>query len=331
MVLLSRFIIYISAFFLSLSPGIRFREGVVGQPTSFFPHQSTTQTDRTISNLIYRGLFKYDIYGTLVPDLAESWEISEDGLVYTITLKDNQYWIDGSKIISDDLIYTAFKTSSLSAVATDKVDDKTVRYTLPNKFSPFLSLLTDGVMKSQAEEKENSLRPISSGKFKVISVKHSGPIVSEITLYNTNFEQDIRKLTFKFYANEEELVTGAKLGEIDGFTLHGSANLENFTDHRFPLQGVYYGLFFNLRNDKFKDLEFRKKLRASLPVGEIISEHGIPVEGSISKSIYTKESIKTDHFDPSLPEEVISQTLTIKIPDLERHEQVAQKIADICE
>ncbi|MFA6946670.1 MAG: ABC transporter substrate-binding protein, partial [Pedobacter sp.] len=125
----------------SVAPANKYVEGVVGQPASFLPSQAQTQNDKTISSLIYRGLFKYDIYGALVPDLAETWDISEDGLVYTIKIKDNQKWTDGRKINADDLIYTAFKIADLQGVATDRVDDLTVRYTLPNKFSPFLSLM----------------------------------------------------------------------------------------------------------------------------------------------------------------------------------------------
>src|SRR3990167_9279679 len=106
MALLNKLITYITSVILLLSPGNTFIEGVVGQPRSFFPSQLEIQTDKTISQLIYRGLFKYDIYGELIPDLAEGWEVSEDGLVYTVTLKGNQHWIDGTEVTSNDLIYT---------------------------------------------------------------------------------------------------------------------------------------------------------------------------------------------------------------------------------
>ena len=122
---------------LAVIPTDRYVEGVVGQPATFFPHQAKTSTDRTISGLIYRGLFKYDIYGSIIPDLAQTWMVSPDGLVYTIKIKDNQYWSNGKKINADDLIYTAFKSPDLSGVATDKVDDLTVRYTLPIDMHPF--------------------------------------------------------------------------------------------------------------------------------------------------------------------------------------------------
>src|SRR3989344_6319274 len=165
--ILEKIIYEIAAFILAISPSTNYVEGVIGQPRSFLPHQTQTQTDKTISHLIYRGLFKYDIYGALVPDLAESWTVSNGGLVYTIKLKANQKWLDGSKVTSDDLIYTAFKNQKLSDVAPDKVDDRTVRFTLPNKFSPFLSLLTTGVMQANAEEKNRPLLPVSSGQFRV--------------------------------------------------------------------------------------------------------------------------------------------------------------------
>ena len=125
-------------------------------------------------SLVYRCLFKYDIYGGTVPDLAETWQVSDDGLVYTIKLKDNQLWTNGKKINSDDLIYTSFKVTDLSGVATDKVDDMTVRYTLPNKYSPFLSLLTVGIMPQDSEENNDPLHPITSGDFRVAGNERSG-------------------------------------------------------------------------------------------------------------------------------------------------------------
>lgn len=308
-----------------------FTEGVVGQPESFLPHQAVNQRDKTISNLIYRGLFKYDIYGSLEPDLAEKWEVSEDGLVYTITLKDNQLWSDGSKITSDDIIYTAFKTPVLLEVATDKVDDKTVRFTLPNKFAPFRSLLTTGIMKSNTEEEQNKLKPVSNGQFKVVSVTKSGPLVKEVTLYNRKDHANIKKFSFRYYANEEELVIAAKLGEINAFLADEDYSLSNFKNYKFPIQNVYYSLIFNLRSDKLSDIEFRTKLRSSLPVLELITKDGIPVEGPISKSEYTKESIKSTYYKENMAEEVINRKFTIKVPDIKKHKRLVKQIENIWE
>ena len=81
MYFLQKLVISIISFFIAILPTTKYTEGVVGQPSSFLPSQAITQTDKTISALIYRGLFKYDIYGVLQPDLADTWQISEDGLL----------------------------------------------------------------------------------------------------------------------------------------------------------------------------------------------------------------------------------------------------------
>src|SRR3990167_5548418 len=96
--LFNQILIFLYSFILAILPTSTYVEGVVGQPKSFLPHQAVTQADRTISNLIFRGLFKYDIYGSLIPDLADTWTVSDNGTVYTITLKDKQYWSDSQKI-----------------------------------------------------------------------------------------------------------------------------------------------------------------------------------------------------------------------------------------
>jgi peptide/nickel transport system substrate-binding protein len=329
--LITKLVTIIFSALLTIIPSSKLTEGVVGQPRSFLPSKVETQTDKTISSLIFRGLFKYDIYGGLVPDLADTWEVSEDGLVYTIKMKEGQKWTDGSEITSDDLIYTSFKVGVLSDVATDKVDAHTVRFTLPNKFSPFLSLLTTGLMKSNAEEEQNGLMPTTSGQFRVIDIKRSGPLVKEIVLYNKDSTQDIRKLSFRYYANDEELVIGAKLGEFDSFVSQSEHVLEGFENYKFPIQGVYYGLFFNMRDEKFSDLEFRKKLRSALPVEEMTNPLGIPVQGVVSKSIYTKDSINTDHFNLELSEEVINQEIVITVPDITTHVELAKRITTVWE
>lgn len=320
---------YLISFLLSILPSVSYTEGIVGQPASFFPNQSATQNDKTISNLIYRGLFKYDIYGMLAPDLADSWAISDDGIVYTVKLKERQRWSDGSLITSDDLIYTAFKTPALRDVATDKIDEKTVRYTLPNKFSPFLSLLSEGVMKSNAEESSNRLFPITSGKFKVVRVKDSGPIVKEVVLYNTSSADNIRKLIFRYYSNDEELSLAARLGEIDGFLSQNYHELPGFENYKFPQQGVYYALFFNLRKDSVNDLDLRSSLLKTLPLDKLISAYGVGVQGAISRSPFTDNELKFDKYDEKFIASYPNKGLALTVPDVKTHTDLAKKITEV--
>ncbi len=322
---------YIASFMISIWPMETHIEGIVGQPQSFLPSKAQTQNDKTISQLIYRGLFKYDIYGVLKPDLADSYKVSEDGLTYTIKLKEGQKWSNGVEITSDDLIYTAFKVPDLAGVATDKVDRYTVRYTLPNRFSPFLSMLTVGIMPDEAEEKQNPLRPLSNGKFRVVSVEKDGPAIKKVVLYNNHTEDEIRKLVFRYYSNEDELITAAKLAEIDAFMHSETLELDRFENHEFPLQGVYYGLFFNLRREKLQDLEFRQKLTEVLPVKKITSSLGIPVEGAISRSTYTDKGVDFYPYNEDFIPEYVDKTISFIVPDIKKHKALASQIEDYWE
>ena len=66
-------------------------------------------TGGTLSTLVLsnlgEGLVRYDNEGTLVPGAALSWDISEEGTVYTFTLRDNLKWSDGSALTARDFVY----------------------------------------------------------------------------------------------------------------------------------------------------------------------------------------------------------------------------------
>ncbi len=319
------------AFILSLTPVRGFTEGVVDQPVSFFSNQAKSQHEHTISNLIYRSLFKYDIYGAIVPDLADTWAVEEDGIAYTIKLKPNQTWSDGTKITADDLIYTAFKTTDLSGVATDKVDELTVRYTLPNKYAPFLSLLSGGILHSGALEHEDPLLPVTSGDWRIVSVEKIGKVVKKLTLRTSKDKYKIKKIQFKYFSNEDELATASKLGEITGFVSSKSYEIPNFVDYQFPEQGIYYAIYFNLGNDNVKDLKLRQKMKESLHMDELIFDKGITVEGPISRSVFTDRNVDFNKFDPEISEKFEDKTIKITVPDVPNHLELVQRIKNVWE
>ncbi|HOD01461.1 MAG TPA: ABC transporter substrate-binding protein [bacterium] len=331
--ILRNFFFYIQSLILAALPATSYVEGVVGQPQSFIPTQVDSTIERAVSDLIYRGVFKYDIYGATIPDLADTWTVSEDGLIYTIKLKDNQYWNNGKKITADDLIYTSFKTPELAYVSTDKIDELTVRYTLPNKYAPFLSLLVVGVMPVNAEEKNNPLIPVSSDDFRIADVERTGSFIDKIILVTTDKKYAIRKITFRFYPNEDELKTAAKLGEIDGFVSETACcdDLKNYEDYKYPVQGVYYSLYFNLRNEKLDDVELRRKMQKVLPIKDLVFDKGIPVQGPISRSFFTDKSLNFDKYDKEFSDDLEKMRIEIKVPNEKAHVGLAEEISKIWE
>lgn len=327
-----KLLIPLQAFFISVLPVSSFTEGVTSQPKSFLPHQAQDRHEKTVASLIYRGLFKYDIYGSITPDLAETWKTSADGISYTITIKKNQKWSDGSTITADDIIYTSFNLPQLRDVATDKIDARTVRFTLPNKYAPFLNLLTAPIMKNESIKNDNPLMPVSSGTYKVLAVRRQGPEVKEVALINTTSTPNFKKLVFKYYANEEELLIGAKLGEVDGFIHSSELEIPSFRNYKFPLQSVYYAIYFNLQNDALKDREIRQKMEKVLPKDRLVSIYGIPVQGPISRSAFTDESLSFDPYDELYTDDLsATKKLVLTAPDLPAHRTLAKQIQDLWE
>src|SRR3989344_484117 len=160
------FLTFIASLVITLTPQQSYTEGLVGQPRSFLPGEVVTENDKTVSKLLFRGLFRYG----------------------------------REEITSNDLLYTAFSTNELKEIATDKIDDYTIRYTLPNKFSPFLTLLTVGVM--PANPKNSQLIPVSSGPYQVVRIKREGPVVREVVMQRLDNEYRVGRLAFRYYESE---------------------------------------------------------------------------------------------------------------------------------
>ncbi len=82
---------------------------------SLDPFNATAGDTKTVMDQIFDGLLDVDEDGNLVGDLAESYEISDDGLTYTFKLKEGVKFHDGSDFSADDVYYTYDKLSGLSS------------------------------------------------------------------------------------------------------------------------------------------------------------------------------------------------------------------------
>ncbi|MEI8270313.1 MAG: ABC transporter substrate-binding protein, partial [bacterium] len=119
-------------------------EGIIGSPRFVNPILAYSSTDNDLVSIIYSGLMRKNNDGTLSPDLAEEYNISKDGLTYTFTLKNKIYFQDGKQILIDDVIFTINKIKdpiikspkkiNWDGVSVEKIDDKTVRFTLKQPY-----------------------------------------------------------------------------------------------------------------------------------------------------------------------------------------------------
>ncbi len=133
--------------------------GQIAEPQALDPHAVTAVNDFRILMNLYDGLVRY-APGTLEvePALAEAWEISDDGTVYTFTLRGGVTFHDGSALDAEAVVFNfermlnedhpyhdtgpfplSFFFGAVQSV--EAVDDLTVRFTLNEPYAPFLSNL----------------------------------------------------------------------------------------------------------------------------------------------------------------------------------------------
>ncbi|MDR2862103.1 MAG: peptide-binding protein [Syntrophobacterales bacterium] len=124
-------------------------EGSIGDASNLISILSTDSASHEISRMIFNGLVKYDKDLNITGDLAESWEISPDGLVITFHLRKNVKWHDGHPFTAEDVLYsyqvtvdpktpTAYAGDFMKVKKAEIIDPYTFRVTYDKPFAPAL-------------------------------------------------------------------------------------------------------------------------------------------------------------------------------------------------
>src|SRR3989344_450210 len=217
------------------------KEGIIGSPRFINPLLAQTDADRSVASLVFAGLMRYNEEGKLIPALLEKYEISENGLEYTVTLKENLKWSNGKKLTVDDVIFTVQlaknpllqspRRANWEGVEINKIDDKTLLFMLQREYAPFLDNLTLGILPkhlwekvppSQASFTKLNTEATGAGPYKIKSTKRDGlgSIVSIKFSANKHFvlgKPHIKTLILAFLKNEEEAIRSLKNGSVDTF------------------------------------------------------------------------------------------------------------------
>ncbi|MEK7452957.1 MAG: ABC transporter substrate-binding protein [Patescibacteria group bacterium] len=256
------------------SYGNTYSEALIGGPQFINPIlMISNDVDRDISELIYSGIMEYAPNGDIVPGLAKSYAISENGKEYTFYLKDNILWHDGKKFTSDDVVFTisaiinpAYLSPlrpSWQGIKVEKIDDYTVKFTLNNTYAPFLEKTTLGIIPKHIWDPVDpkniilanaNLNPIGTGPYKTKKIvkNKEGQIKSFYLEANGNYYKKrpyIDKVIFYFYDDEEQAINAYQKGDVLGVA---SASPKNkyliFNDstkiHNFKIP-KYFSIFFN--------------------------------------------------------------------------------------
>ncbi len=269
--------------------------------------------------LAFSGLVSFDPKLNLTPDLAASWDVSEDGTVYTFHLRENAKFHDGRPVTAQDVIYSWERAASpalksqtaltylgdivgIQDIADGKsehasglkaVDDHTLQVTIDAPKPYFLYKLTFPtafiVDQKNVESGEDWYRqPNGTGPYKLTDWKSQESIVYEA---NPDFylgKPSIPYILYKLYAG-----TGLQLYETDQIDMTGigSYNADRFLDPTEPLhQELVTGVSlctdyvnFDATKPPFDDVNVRKAFTMAFDrqkyIDVVLNGHALPAKG----------------------------------------------------
>ena len=209
----------------------------------------------------FEGLVTYDASGSIVPALAESWDISEDGTVYTFHLRDGLKWSDGTPLTAGDFVYSIQRvltpattaqyysmmsdyikgakefyegTATAEELGAKALDDKTLEITLIQPTSFFIDLVSmwcyfpvqEATITANGDRWTASADSyVCNGPFKMEQINlGEGYVLVKNENYWDAENVTLEKLTFRFILDSATALTAYEAGDVDGIRSIPSAD-----------------------------------------------------------------------------------------------------------
>jgi peptide/nickel transport system substrate-binding protein len=269
-------------------------EGMVGTPQYLNPLLATTDLDRVVSTLLFDGLSTLQSDGSVVPALAEEWEIAASGTVYTCTLRSGARWHDGTPVTSADVLFTLELVRSpdipdpnqlkelWSRVQVEALGERRVRFVLERPYAPFLSYTTlpilpahllEGISSQDLQFSPLNLAPVGTGPFRFVQIRESedGTLSMDLEANPYYYRQPfyLEGVRLLFYRDRGALEEALLRGDVDGAFGLSSEALDrvaadpDFVSYRTYLQACTI-LFLNTQSPLLSDLRLRQAIAMAL-------------------------------------------------------------------
>ncbi len=316
--------------YLSTVPthGGTIEEGIIGTPRFINPILALSESDKDLTSLVYAGLLSVDTDGSYIPDLAQSYTISEDGTTYTFTLKDNLTFHDGTPLTTEDIAFTISmaqditlkspRRASWTGVVVQTLSPTEIAFILPEQYEPFIENFTLGILpkhiwknvtSEQFQFSQFNVKPVGSGPYRIDSVRfnESGlPTEYELEPFKDYAlgKPYISHFILHIYQSEQEVIDAFNKGDIDSLrsiSKDGLSQLEISKKNKLytsPLPRVF-GLFFNQDEAPvFLESEVREALLLSLDKEHLVDT----IFGNTAKPIHSAVPTIAGEFTYSIDE-----------------------------
>lgn len=270
-------------------------EGSIGEPSNLIPILASDSASFDIAALVYNGLVKYDKDLNLAGNLAQSWEISPDGLTITFRLRRGVKWHDGVEFTSRDVLYTyriiidpktptAYAEDFKQVKEVEAPDPYTFRATYASPFAPALASWGTAMLPAHLLEGKDitksplSRKPVGTGPYRFKEWIPGQKVVLES--FHDYFEGRpyIDRYVYRIIPDTSTMYMELKAGGLDLMSLTPIQYqrqtdtpdfLNRFNKYRYAASTYVY-MGYNLGNPLFSDKRVRQAITSAINRDEIV-------------------------------------------------------------
>jgi len=286
--------------------GGTYAEGSLGPIETLNPLYASTGAEITTSRLLFSSLYTYDTTGHLKGDLALNMHADPANTTYTVTLRSDARWHDGTVLTARDLAFTIdlIKHPETRSplrinwrdIAVRALDDVTLEFKLPAPYAAFPNALTFAVLPQHilrdvapggVRENAFSRSPVGSGPFmfraQQVAKGESQHKIVAMTAYESYYGQKplLARFEVHAYADQADIVKGLRIGEISAASDITGADTSQLgkTDFNIQTQPINSGVYalLNTTSPLLKDKALRQALQLATDTKAIRESLSVPV------------------------------------------------------
>ena len=294
------------------------------------PTDFSTTVELGVLNQIYDTLLYYSPDGTKDPEprIAESYEISDDGLDYTFHLRDDVTFHDGTPVTADDVVFSIelykaseYQGSQISMLSSvEATDEHTVVCHLDAPYSPFLQGICSPMIASKAyyESSEDDFvnNPIGSGPYKFVSRAKGSNIKLEANEDYYRGAPEIKEVTFEVIPDSSTKAIALQTGEVNFAEIDSATKPQleanpAITIAEVPTSSFSY-IAMNTEKEPFDDSRVRQAINYAIDRDNLVAVC-YDGEAEVNSNICAKERFgySDDQFqytyDPEKAKELLAE------------------------
>ena len=322
---------------------------------SLDPHLTVAAGTREVMFNVFEGLVKPDPDGNLIPAVAADVAVSDDGLVYTFTLREGVKFHNGDPVTMEDVIWSIRRNAddsegealvpALTSISDITSEDNKLLITLSEPNNEFLSYLTLAILPADYDKQDTA--PVGTGPFRFVSRKAQDSIVLERFDDYWGEPAGVDRVTYKISENAEGLILGLQSGALDVVSHMTSTQIVQLKESEFNVEegtmNLVQALYLNNAEKPFDDVRVRQALCYAVDKQGVIDMafdgYGVPLGSSMYPAFgkYFDESL-TDYYtvDITKAKALLAEAgypngfeMTITVPsNYQPHMDTAQVIAE---